>query len=163
MIFKGLKKALKTALIILLMVCLTQTTLCSTYIDLSKATTSHAHSGRTDKSGGHKDNKNASGLGSYHYHCGGYSAHLHKNGICPYSTTTTKKSTQTTKSTTKKSVTKSEIKSAQEKLNDLGYACGTPDGVIGEKTKKAIRSFQKDKGLKVDGTLNSETMKRLGI
>lgn len=43
----------------------------------------YAHSGRTDGSGGHKDNKNASGLGSYHYHHG-YSAHLHKNGICPY-------------------------------------------------------------------------------
>lgn len=26
-----------------------------------------AHSGRTDASGGHRDNKNASGLGSYHY------------------------------------------------------------------------------------------------
>lgn len=26
-----------------------------------------AHSGRTDSSGGHKDNKNKSGLGSYHY------------------------------------------------------------------------------------------------
>lgn len=42
-----------------------------------------AHSGRTDASGGHKDNKNASGLGSYHYHHG-YSAHLHPNGVCPY-------------------------------------------------------------------------------
>lgn len=43
-----------------------------------------AHSGRTDASGGHKDNKNKSGLGSYHYHCGGYSAHLHEGGVCPY-------------------------------------------------------------------------------
>jgi len=42
-----------------------------------------AHSGRTDSSGGHRDNKNASGLGSYHYHHG-YPAHLHTNGICPY-------------------------------------------------------------------------------
>ena len=25
-----------------------------------------------------------SGLGSYHYHCGGYPAHLHTNGVCPY-------------------------------------------------------------------------------
>jgi hypothetical protein len=43
-----------------------------------------AHSGRTDSNGGHKDNKNVSGLGSYHYHCGGNPAHLHTNGICPY-------------------------------------------------------------------------------
>lgn len=46
----------------------------------------YAHSGRTDSSGGHKDNKNVSGLGYYHYHCGGHPAHLHINGICPYST-----------------------------------------------------------------------------
>ena len=44
-----------------------------------------AHSGRTDSSGGHKDNKNKSGLGYYHYHCGGHPAHLHNNGVCPYS------------------------------------------------------------------------------
>ncbi|MCG4715607.1 hypothetical protein L0P75_16385, partial [Faecalibacillus intestinalis] len=36
-----------------------------------------------DSSGGHRDNKNKSGLGSYHYHCGGHPAHLHTNG-CPY-------------------------------------------------------------------------------
>ncbi len=44
-----------------------------------------AHSGRTDSQGGHRDNKNKSGLGSYHYHCGGYEAHLHPGGVCPYS------------------------------------------------------------------------------
>lgn len=44
-----------------------------------------AHSGRTDGNGGHRDNKNASGLGGYHYHCGGHPAHLHTGGVCPYS------------------------------------------------------------------------------
>ena len=70
------------------------------------------HSGRTDGSGGHKDNKNKSGLGSYHYHCGGNPAHLHSGGVCPYSssakkqsTTTTTKSTTTTSSSTAKQVT----------------------------------------------------------
>ena len=28
--------------------------------------------------------QNKSGLGSYHYHCGGHPAHLHTNGVCPY-------------------------------------------------------------------------------
>ena len=45
--------------------------------------TAFAHSGRTDVSGGHRDNQDASGLGSYHYHHG-YDAHLHPNGVCPY-------------------------------------------------------------------------------
>lgn len=44
----------------------------------------YAHSGRIDANGGHRDNNNKSGLGSYHYHCGGHPAHLHTNGVCPY-------------------------------------------------------------------------------
>ena len=49
-----------------------------------------SHGGRTDSSGGHRDNKNVSGLGSYHYHHG-HPAHLHPDGVCPYGGTTTKK------------------------------------------------------------------------
>lgn len=45
---------------------------------------SYAHKGNTDSNGGHKDNKNVSGLGTYHYHCGGNPPHLHSNQICPY-------------------------------------------------------------------------------
>lgn len=55
-----------------------------------------AHSGRTDKNGGHKDNKNVSGLGPYHYHCGGHPAHLHPDGVCPYKAAGTKPSSKTT-------------------------------------------------------------------
>lgn len=51
---------------------------------ISLSLSAFAHGGRTDSSGGHKDNKNKSGLGPYHYHCGGYPAHLHTNGVCPY-------------------------------------------------------------------------------
>ena len=50
-------------------------TICMVIISLSLS--AFAHGGRTDSSGGHKDNKNKSGLGGYHYHCGGYPAHLH--------------------------------------------------------------------------------------
>lgn len=57
--------------------------------------TVEAHPGRTDSSGGHKDNKNKSGLGSYHYHCGGNPAHLHKSGVCPYDYIPTPKPTPT--------------------------------------------------------------------
>lgn len=54
-------------------------------ICVSMSFTSFAHSGRTDSNGGHHDYKNKSGLGSYHYHCGGNPPHLHPNGVCPYS------------------------------------------------------------------------------
>lgn len=58
--------------------------LCIVGLLLSLSTGAFAHSGRTDASGGHRDNKNASGLGYYHYHCGGYPPHLHVQGYCPY-------------------------------------------------------------------------------
>lgn len=63
----------------------------------------YAHSGRTDSSGGHKDNKNKSGLGSYHYHCGGHSAHLHTNGVCPYSSNPSSSKSSTPSSSSSKS------------------------------------------------------------
>ena len=68
-------------------------TACSLSLGLTPALTgisgnlvieAEAHPGRTDANGGHRDNKNVSGLGSYHYHCGGHPAHLHENGVCPY-------------------------------------------------------------------------------
>lgn len=71
---------------------------------ISVGITSNAHSGRTDANGGHKDNKNKSGLGSYHYHCGGNPAHLHSNGVCPYAKTSTK---QKSSSNSNQKVTKS--------------------------------------------------------
>lgn len=71
----------------------------------------NAHSGRTDSNGGHKDNKNASGLGSYHYHCGGYPAHLHTNGVCPY------KSGGTGSSSSKSSSAKSSTPSSTANSN----------------------------------------------
>lgn len=63
-------------------------------------TFSFAHSGRTDANGGHKDNKNKSGLGSYHYHCGGHPAHLHINGVCPYSASSTSSNNSSNASST---------------------------------------------------------------
>ena len=69
----------------------------------------YSHSGRTDANGGHKDNKNKSGLGSYHYHCGGHPAHLHPNGVCPYSSSgksTTSGSSSGSSSSSSSSATK---------------------------------------------------------
>lgn len=74
----------------------------------------YAHSGRTDSSGGHKDNKNKSGLGSYHYHCGGHPAHLHTNGRCPYSSSkgSTSSSSSNKSSTSNSSSNKSNTSSS---------------------------------------------------
>lgn len=55
------------------------------FLIITVAGTSFAHPGRTDGNGGHNDKQNKSGLGGYHYHCGENPAHLHENGVCPYS------------------------------------------------------------------------------
>lgn len=74
---------------------------------------SFAHSGRTDSNGGHKDNKNKSGLGSYHYHCGGYPPHLHTNGICPYKQKTSNNNTTSSSSSSSSKANPSTSSSSQ--------------------------------------------------
>lgn len=70
-------------LVVTLLTALTIST--TTVTIITPPLTTEAHSGRKpDKYGGHKDKKNKSGLGSYHYHCGGHPAHLHPGGVCPY-------------------------------------------------------------------------------
>ena len=65
---------------------------------ISIGVNAYAHSGRTDSNGGHRDNQNKSGLGSYHYHCGGHPAHLHTNGVCPYSSSSSSSKSSTSSS-----------------------------------------------------------------
>lgn len=71
-----------------------------------------AHSGRTDASGGHRDNKNKSGLGSYHYHCGGNPPHLHTNGVCPYAKKSSSSSGSSSKASSGSSSSSSPKKAA---------------------------------------------------
>lgn len=76
---------------------------------ISIGVNAYAHSGRTDSSGGHKDNKNKSGLGSYHYHCGGHPAHLHTNGVCPYSSSSSASKSSTSSSSSSSAKTTSTV------------------------------------------------------
>lgn len=55
------------------------------------------------------------------------------------------------------------VRQTQEKLKELGYYTGTPDGVFGIRTYEAIRRFQADNGLKVDGIAGIDTLQALGI
>ena len=89
-----------------------------------------AHQGRTDGSGGHRDNNNSSGLGSYHYHCGGYPAHLHTNEVCPYKSASS--STPRTNKPTLEDVNKKYglIASDTTVEFDKGYQDGYNDGDI---------------------------------
>ena len=50
---------------------------------------------------------------------------------------------------------------AQKKLEELGYDPGTPDGIRGRKTVKAIKRFQEDSGLPATGRLDTQTEEKL--
>lgn len=50
-----------------------------------------------------------------------------------------------------------EIRAYQADLKKLGYLDGTVDGIVGVYTKTAVRKFQTDKGLDVDGLVGPAT------
>lgn len=54
-----------------------------------------------------------------------------------------------------------EVKKLQTNLNYLGYDCGTVDGDFGSKTDAALRRFQKDYKLTVDGKYGVNTKAKL--
>lgn len=49
----------------------------------------------------------------------------------------------------------------QARLNAMGYDVGKPDGIAGSRTRKAIKSFQKEKGIPADGHPNMELLNLL--
>lgn len=49
------------------------------------------------------------------------------------------------------------VKTLQARLNELGYSCGTVDGIFGAKTVAAVKSFQTVNGLAVDGIVGNQT------
>lgn len=54
-----------------------------------------------------------------------------------------------------------ELAAAQTRLNDAGFPCGKPDGIMGPKTKGATVGFQGAKGLPATGALDVDTMTAL--
>ena len=125
----------KKILVLLLVFCLLFSSVC------------FAHSGRTDSSGGHKDNKNVSGLGSYHYHCGGYPAHLHTGGVCPYSGGGSTSSSSTSSSSSSSSTT---TKTVQKSVTSIKVSDTSVELKVGESfevTAEALPSTAEDKTL----------------
>lgn len=55
------------------------------------------------------------------------------------------------------------IRAVQEKLNTMGFDAGTSDGIIGPNTRRAIRKFQQDQGMEVDGQISSALLEKLGF
>ena len=56
-----------------------------------------------------------------------------------------------------------EVKRIQKKLKELGYYKGAVDGVYGANTLNAVKTFQKNCGLKADGVAGPKTIRYLGL
>lgn len=50
-----------------------------------------------------------------------------------------------------------QVKTLQRLLNAMGHSCGNIDGDFGSKTLTAVKSFQKSRGLAVDGSVGKAT------
>ncbi|WP_417831505.1 lytic murein transglycosylase [Terasakiella sp.] len=48
-------------------------------------------------------------------------------------------------------LSRAQMLQIQARLNDLGHDVGKPDGIAGSRTRKAIKAFQKSKGIPADG------------
>ncbi|MEZ5871628.1 MAG: SEL1-like repeat protein [Nitratireductor sp.] len=56
---------------------------------------------------------------------------------------------------------KEMVRRSQELLAKLGFDPGPADGMMGNKTRDAIRQYQKQKGLPVDGEVTADLLKKL--
>jgi membrane-bound lytic murein transglycosylase B len=54
-----------------------------------------------------------------------------------------------------------DLKAAQVALNDLGYDAGVADGILGRKTRAALRAYQLEQGLPADAYPGPETLQAL--
>jgi len=54
-----------------------------------------------------------------------------------------------------------QVAAVQRYLNQLGYNAGSVDGILGPKTRSAIRVFQRDAGLPIDGKVSKRLLAQL--
>ncbi|WP_373215886.1 peptidoglycan-binding protein [Ruminococcus sp. 5_1_39BFAA] len=53
-------------------------------------------------------------------------------------------------------VSSQTIQEVQEKLNELGYDCGIPDGISGDKTIEAVKRYQEEHEMMVSGIIDPD-------
>lgn len=56
-----------------------------------------------------------------------------------------------------------DVKAVQSALQEKGYNPGPIDGMMGPRTREALKKFQTAAGLETTGTLNQATAEKLGV
>ena len=106
----------------------------------------------------HRDYKNKACPGEYLYERHGYIAD-EVNKLLGVKVPTS--SSTSTRSYLMKGDKGQAVKDLQTNLNYVGYDCGTVDGDFGDKTDKALRKFQSDYKLTVDGKYGATSKAKL--
>lgn len=79
--------------------------------------------------------------------------------------TTSASSNTTTTTSTRSYLMKGDrgdlVRELQNNLNELGYSCGSADGIFGDTTDKAVRTFQSAYGLTVDGKYGNSSKAKM--
>lgn len=57
----------------------------------------------------------------------------------------------------------SEVRNIQTRLRNWGYYSGSVDGIYGQKTVAAVKSFQRKNGLTPDGIAGAATLAKIGL
>jgi peptidoglycan hydrolase-like protein with peptidoglycan-binding domain len=66
-------------------------------------------------------------------------------------------------STQSASLSRDELRQAQQKLKDKGDYKGAVDGKAGPQTAQAVKDFQKQNSLRQTGRLDQQTLSKLGV
>ncbi len=65
--------------------------------------------------------------------------------------------------TDERALSRDEVIELQELLNAMGIDVGTPDGILGSRTRGAIRAFQEESGLPTDGYASYELLDMMRV
>jgi peptidoglycan hydrolase-like protein with peptidoglycan-binding domain len=55
-----------------------------------------------------------------------------------------------------------QVRRVQQRLVEFGHDPGTVDGIMGERTRDALRSFQQSRGIEPTGEPDGRTLAELG-
>jgi membrane-bound lytic murein transglycosylase B len=62
-----------------------------------------------------------------------------------------------------RALSRDEVIELQELLNTLGIDVGAPDGILGSRTRRAVRTFQEESGLPTDGYASYELLDMMRV
>ncbi len=63
----------------------------------------------------------------------------------------------------RKQLTRAQVRTVQLRLRAAGFDPGPTDGVMGPKTKAALKKYQGARGISGNGALDEKTLKSLGV